>query len=47
MSLHYYMDHDIFIDRGDLFSRPVRATLYRGGFRPVIVERPFGELQIF
>ncbi len=47
MSVHYYMDHDIFFDRGDLFERPVRATLYCPGFRLVTLERPFDEFQIF
>jgi hypothetical protein len=43
----YYMDHEIYFQRGNLFSELVRATLYRQGFRPLTVEKPFGELQFF
>ena len=47
ISAHYYMDHDIYFNRGDLFEQPVRATLYRPGVRPFTLERRFGEFQIF
>ena len=47
MSIPYYMDHQIYFDRGNLFTQLVRATLYRSGFRPLTVEKPFGELQFF
>ena len=47
MGVHYYMDHDIVWSRGDLFEKPVKATLYRPGFRPFTLERRFLEFQIF
>lgn len=43
----YYMDREIFDDKGHVMNRPVIATLYRRGFRPVIIEQPFSEFQIF
>ena len=43
----YYMDHEIYFQRGNLFAELVRATLYRQGFQPLAVEKPFGELQFF
>jgi len=47
MSFPYYMDHDIYFNRGQLFEQPVRATFYREGFQPLTLEKPFGELQFF
>lgn len=49
MSVPYFIDDDIYHDRGRLFEQPVKATIYsnRGGFRPVTVERQFGEFQRF
>lgn len=47
MSIHYYMDHEIYINRGSLFDQLVRATLYRPGIRPFTLERRFGEFQNF
>lgn len=47
MSIPYYMSHDIYFNRGNLFTQPVRATLHRTGFRPLTVEKLFGELQFF
>jgi hypothetical protein len=47
MSIPYYVDRNIFWDRGDLFERPVKATLYRPGFQPVTLERCFESFQIF
>ncbi len=47
ISVHYYLDHDIYFSRSDLFERPVRVTLYRPGVRPFTLERQFGEFQIF
>lgn len=47
MSTPYYMDREIFWDRGDLFEQLVRVTLYRRGFTPLTLERPFGDFQIF
>lgn len=47
MSIPYYMDHGIYFNRGNLFVQIVRATLYRPDFRPLTVEKLFGELQCF
>ena len=47
LSVPYYMDNAIFTNRGDLFERPVRATLYRKGSQPVAIETPVSDLQIF
>lgn len=47
MSFPYYMDHDIYFNRGKLFEQPVKATFYREGFQPLTLEKPFGELQFF
>ncbi len=47
LSFPYYVDLDIFSDRGKLFKQPARATFYRRGFQPLILEKPFGDLQFF
>ncbi|MBU2524538.1 hypothetical protein KKG71_05075 [Patescibacteria group bacterium] len=47
LSIPYYMNHEIYFNRGNLFAQLVRATLYRSGFRPLTLEKPFGELQFF
>lgn len=47
MAIPYYIDHRLFWSRGDLFDQPVKVTLYRRGFRPVTLERRFGDFQIF
>jgi len=57
MSISYYMDNSIYEGnlwgllnrRGgrDLFKEPVKATLYHYGFRPLTLERCFGDFQIF
>jgi len=47
MSVQYFVDHEVFWSRGNLFEQPVRATLFRPGYRPLAVEKPFGNLQIF
>lgn len=47
MSVSYYMDDAILRNLHGLFQEPVRATLYRPGFQPVIVERPFKGFQHF
>lgn len=46
-SVEYFVDSDIFWNRGNLFKSSIRATLYRPGFRPVAVERPVGDFQVF
>jgi hypothetical protein len=46
-SVEYFIDSDIFWNRAGLFDQAIRATLYRPGFQPVVVERPVGDLQIF
>ena len=57
ISIPYYVDRNIYWDnhvdwshrrkRGDLFKQPVKATLYHYGFRPLTLERRFGDFQIF
>lgn len=48
MSIFYYVDHEIFRrHRGNLFPQIVKATLYRRGFAPFTLERPFEDFQIF
>lgn len=47
MAVSYYMDHKIFWSRDDLFEYPVKATLYRPGFRPFTLERRFEDFQKF
>ena len=43
----YFMDHDIFWHPEGLFELPVRVTLYGVSDEPIVVQRPFGELQVF
>jgi len=47
MSVHYFIDTEMFYNRGDLFGKLVTATLYHRGYRPVTVQRPFEDLQEF
>ncbi len=47
MTIDYYMDHKIFFNRGNLFKLPVKATMYRRGFLPISIEKPFEDLQYF
>lgn len=47
LSLPYYMDESIYCNRGSLFDELVRVVFYRQGFRPLVVEQPFGELQFY
>jgi len=57
ISIPYYVDRNIYWEnhihwsnrrnRVDLFKQPVRATLYHYGFRPLTLERCFGDLQNF
>ena len=46
MNIAYFMDQKLFT-RDYLFSRPVRATLYQGGYLRLVVEREFREMQCF
>lgn len=46
-TFEYFVDNDLFWNRGNLFEQGIRATLYRPGFQPVSVERPVGDLQNF
>ena len=56
-SIPYYVDQTIYWEyhkewrfrrrRGDIFKQPVKATLYHYGFRPLTLERCFGDFQIF
>lgn len=47
MTIHYFIDNDIFESPGNLFTAPVRATLYHCGYRPVTIEKPFEDFQDF
>ncbi len=53
LSVPYYVDRNIYWGRyepggpRDLFSRLVKVTLYHYGFRPLTVESPFRDFQIF
>jgi len=47
LTVDYFMDHDIYFRRGDLFSYPVRATLYLPGQYPIITNKLFKDLQDF
>jgi hypothetical protein len=47
ISIPYYVDSNIYWDRGDIFKQPVKATLYHYGFRSLTLERRFGDFQIF
>ena len=57
ISIPYCVDRKIYEERHlglttlrnhvDLFKQPVKATLYHYGFRPVTLERPFGDFQNF
>ncbi|HUU49631.1 MAG TPA: hypothetical protein VMW81_01575 [Nitrospinota bacterium] len=47
LSIPYYIDTGIYMNRGNLFETPVRAILYRTGLQPLVIEKPFGELQFF
>jgi len=47
ISVPYYLDTRMFMFRGRLFDELVRAMFYRQGFRPLMIEKPFGEFQIF
>ena len=47
ISVPYYLDTRLYMYRGRLFDELVRAKFYRQGFRPLMIEKPFGEFQIF
>ncbi len=47
LAVPYYMNTDIYRNRDRLFDVPVRSTVFRQGYQPLIVEKPFGELQFF
>lgn len=47
MSFPYFIDLDIYINRGQLLEQPVKATFYEDGFEPLTIEKPFLDLQIF
>ena len=47
LSVPYYLDTRLFTYRGRLFEEPVRATFYRQGSRPLMIEKPLGDFQIF
>ncbi len=43
----YYMDHFLYNRRGEIFSLPVRVTVYPRERAPMREEVPFAQLQIF
>lgn len=45
--LPYFMDDRLYDQRADLFTKQVRATLYRSGFKPLVIEKRFRDLQCF
>ncbi len=47
MAIEYFMDHDIYFNRGDLFNKSVRVDFYHHGYRSITIEKKFGELQFF
>jgi hypothetical protein len=47
ITIPYYIDNEIYWDKGSLFAELVTATLYRQGFQPLVIEVPFEELQAF
>ncbi len=47
LTIAYFMDSRLYRSRDNLFDRLMRATLYLGGRRLVVVEQHFGELQCF
>ena len=47
MSFPYFIDLDIYIHRGQLLDKPVKAIFYREGFHPLTIEKPFRDLQSF
>jgi len=46
-TIEYFVDKDLFWNRGDVFQRQMRATLFRPGVRPVTVERSVRDSQVF
>lgn len=47
LSVDYYVDQSIFIDRRELLRESVRATLYIHGAQPQVFEKSMAELQVF
>jgi hypothetical protein len=47
IKIRYFMDQQLYNNRGELLSMTVRATLYRKGVQPIVIEKVFGNLQIF
>lgn len=45
--IHYYVDHKKYFDLSHLFKEPIIITLYVEDFKPIILEKPFKELQNF
>ncbi len=47
MTIDYYVDRDIFMNRHEWLQQDVTATLYVKGSPPLIVKRPISEMQEF
>jgi hypothetical protein len=47
LSLPYFMDNEIYTNRGNLLDQLVRATFYRKDFQPLAVEKVFDDLENF
>lgn len=47
MTFPYFIDNDLYMNRGGLLEQFVKGTFYRSGFDPLSIEKPFKELQFF
>ena len=45
MTFPYFIDNDLYMNRGGLLKQSVKGTFYRSGFKPLSIEKPFKELQ--
>jgi len=47
ITIDYFVDNDIYMQRHNLFQKTVRATLYSKGTEPEVLEKSVSELQVF
>ncbi len=47
MTFPYFIDDELYMNRGGLLKQSVKGTFYRSGFKPLSIEKPFKELQVF
>ena len=45
--IHYYVDHKKYFDLSHLFKEPIKFNVYVEDFDPIVLEKPFEELQNF